>query len=183
MLIGCLGWGSLVWDPRELPVHGQWFEDGPFLPIEFARQSQDGRLTLVILPDGPSVRTLWTLFSVPTLSEAREALRQRENIPMAKSAEHIRAWPTADGCESKPQEIGAWARRVGLDAVAWTALPPKFEDKDGRVPTVQEAVSYLHDLFHEKRRHAEEYIRRAPRQVDTPYRRRFEREFGWKPVP
>jgi hypothetical protein len=63
MKIACLGWGSLVWDPRELPVRGKWFEDGIFLPIEFARQPCDGRLTLVIVPDYEvRARGLWTFF-------------------------------------------------------------------------------------------------------------------------
>jgi len=41
-----LGWGSLIWDPRELKIkNSEWQKDGPNLPIEFARISQDGRLT------------------------------------------------------------------------------------------------------------------------------------------
>lgn len=31
-----LGWGSLIWDPRELPVIGDWQSGGPVLPIEFS---------------------------------------------------------------------------------------------------------------------------------------------------
>jgi len=83
MLIACLGWGSLVWDPCGLPVQRKWFEDGPLLPIEFARRSLDGRLTLVIVPLGKGlmVRSLWTLFTVHTVHDAREALRRREGVP------------------------------------------------------------------------------------------------------
>jgi hypothetical protein len=44
MTIACLGWASLVWHLRELPVHGKWFEDGPFLPIEFGRQGASSQI-------------------------------------------------------------------------------------------------------------------------------------------
>ncbi len=46
--IGIIGWGSLIWDPRGLPIKCKWHKNGPELPIEFSRISQDGRLTLVI---------------------------------------------------------------------------------------------------------------------------------------
>ncbi|HPC62819.1 MAG TPA: hypothetical protein PKX23_19315 [Verrucomicrobiota bacterium] len=61
MRIAILGWGSLIWDRRDLPITGDWQGDGPVLPIEFSRISdnglpappdfasrQAGRLTLVI---------------------------------------------------------------------------------------------------------------------------------------
>ena len=44
MKIAILGWGSLVWDSRQLPHSGEWHTGGPVLPIEFSRVSKDGRL-------------------------------------------------------------------------------------------------------------------------------------------
>ncbi len=81
MTIACLGWGSLIWDPRELPVLRTWFEDGPLLPIEFARESDDGRITLVLAEDQPLVRSRWALMNVADRAAAREAVRRREGIP------------------------------------------------------------------------------------------------------
>jgi len=41
--IACIGWGSLIWDPRDLLVQREWFKDGALLPVEFARQAfKDG---------------------------------------------------------------------------------------------------------------------------------------------
>ena len=60
--IACLGWGSLCWQPEELKTLGGWRNDGPNLPLEFTRASDEGkgRLTLVITADVPEVGVLWT---------------------------------------------------------------------------------------------------------------------------
>ena len=50
MAIAILGWGSLVWDPRDLPHYGPWRKEGPTLTIEFSRVSSDCRLTVVVDP-------------------------------------------------------------------------------------------------------------------------------------
>ena len=57
MKIACIGWGSLVWSPGVLRCKGEWQLDGPFLPLEFARTSKDGRLTLVLSKRG--LTALW----------------------------------------------------------------------------------------------------------------------------
>ena len=40
MRIAILGWGSLIWDPRDPCVQGDWQPDGPRLPIKVARTSE-----------------------------------------------------------------------------------------------------------------------------------------------
>jgi hypothetical protein len=119
MLIACLGWGSLVWDPRELPVRHQWFADGPLLPIEFARKSRDDRATLVLLPKAPFVRSLWALMSVSELQAAKEALADREGMTGDNKTKHIGHWsPHAHSAGVGLELIEKWARNVvGIEAV------------------------------------------------------------------
>jgi hypothetical protein len=183
MLIACLGWGSLVWDPRELPVRGTWFADGPFLPIEFGRRSSDGRITLVLAAKTfPLVRTLWQPMSAANLKEARKALGLRECHGSSKPDSCVDFWPKGSKNKLAARHVGRWAKSLHIDAVVWTNLPPRFNGVEKRMPTAGEVVTYLRGLQGEKRERAEEYIRKAPRQIDTEYRRAIERELGWIPV-
>lgn len=180
--IGCLGWGSLVWNPQALPVRGTWFKDGPFLPIEFARQSRDGRITLVLVSGKPFVRSLWSLLSVDSVDTAIEALAEREGIPEKNSKTHVGVWlKESEEADEFQKLIGEWARTIAIDAVIWTALTPKFEGTR-IVPSADEVISHLSNLPYEKRKHAEEYIRMTPRQIDTDYRRKIESVFHWTPI-
>ena len=143
MLIACLGWGSLVWDPRELPVRGDWFADGPFLPIEFARQSSNGRMTLVIVPNGfPLVRSLWKPMDASNLKEARTALGVRECSGNPKPESCVDYWQRDRKNRLSRKFIDKWAKALQIDVVVWTALPPKFNDENGRIPTAAEVVTY-----------------------------------------
>ena len=182
MTIACLGWGSLIWKPDNLPITGAWRPDGPLLPVEFARQSRDGRITLVLIDGAKPVPVLWTNLTVNSLDEAREALRLREGVPVAKASAFIQSWiPTASPASVVSGIIADWAITAKLDGVVWTALPPKFAGKQ-MTPSVSQVVAYLSRLEGQRRRLAEEYIRRAPAQIATAFRQRIEREFGWLPV-
>ncbi len=179
-MIACLGWGSLVWDPRKLPTRGEWFVDGPFLPIEFARQSSDGRVTLVLVPKSFSVvRSLWKPMAVSNLSEARDALGSRECPLSPRPARCVDYWPRGTKNRTAAGAVGRWARSQQIDAVVWTNLAPKFADEDKRLPTAIEVVAYLRGLHGEKRERAEQYVRKTPKQIDTEYRRVIEAELGW----
>ena len=75
--IDCIGWGSLVWDSRELPC-GPWHDDGSSLPVEFVHESSNRRITLVIHPDAPRFQTLLSVLDVPDLRTAIDKLGARE---------------------------------------------------------------------------------------------------------
>jgi hypothetical protein len=182
MAIACLGWGSLIWDPRLLRVRRPWFVDGPLLPIEFARQSNDGRITLVLVPGRVAlVRSLWALMSVNLLDDALESLRKRENIPEKNAADHVAHWAKGMAAEGIADRVKSWAEGLGLDAVIWTNLPPKFNQTED-VPSSDQVLAYLRSLDDNSKRNAERYIRLAPPQIDTEYRRNIERDLGWGPL-
>jgi hypothetical protein len=181
-LIACLGWGSLVWDPRELPVQREWFKDGPLVRVEFLRQSRDGRMTLVPDSSASVVCALWAVMYPTNLDEAKEALRKREDIPESNATKHIRAWSKGDAAPSLLVDLPRWAESRGIDSVVWTGLPPKFNSVNGRMPTVEEVVTYLSGLTGKMRNNAERYIRLAPPQIDTPYRRQIEAALQWTPL-
>ena len=182
MKIACLGWGSLIWDPQALPIQKCWFEDGPFLPIEFARHSRTDCITLVIVPGVRDVRSLWTPMIVPDLDTAKIKLAEREGIKTEDIPRYIGYVSSTGSSNGQSAEIiGRWATYIGLDAVVWTNLPPRFQN-EVRVPTVEEVLSFLQTRPPETKKRAEEYIRKTPRQIDTEYRRRIEVVLNWTPI-
>jgi hypothetical protein len=173
-LIVCLGWGSLIWDPRTLLIKGEWQNDGPVLPVEFVRQSQDGRLTLVIDSLSKPISVCWVQMDVRKLSEAVENLTVREGT----SSKKIGRWPN-EGDDDHSIKIGKWAESKKISAVVWTALGPKFSEKNDCRPSRDEALAYLSSLTGEQRRLAKLYIEKAPPQIDTDYRRAIKAALGW----
>lgn len=181
-LIACLGWGSLVWDPGELPIQHSWFPDGPMAPVEFLRQSRDGRMTLVLHASAAKVRTLWAVMDAPDVAVAREALRLRENISVERATRDIRSWTTGTKPPALIEELPQWSAPVGLEAVVWTGLGPRFAGRAGNVPTPEQVIAHLAGLVGPARERAERYIRQAPRQIDTAYRREIEAALHWTPL-
>ena len=179
--IACLGWGSLVWDPRELPIQRCWFSDGPLVPVEFVRKSDDGRVTLVIEASALPVRSLWAVMDGTDLASARDALRKREGIPPSK-AEEIATWTLGDAAPSLLPTLPQWASSRGVQSVVWTNLKAKFGTQTNP-PTADQVIDYLRGLTGSQRDSAERYVRLAPRQIDTVYRRQMEAVLHWTCLP
>ncbi|RLK51082.1 hypothetical protein DFR31_0998 [Alkalispirillum mobile] len=178
MTIACLGWGSLVWDPRELAIQRQWYDDGPLIHVEFVRQSQDGRITLVLVQTESPVRSLWAVMDAADLASAKRELRKREGIPEKNEEKHIGAWSVGDPSPALIPGLAEWAVGHGIAHVVWTNLPPKFNGEE-TTPSAEQIVKYLASLTGAQREVAERYVRSAPKQIDTGYRRRIEAALQW----
>jgi hypothetical protein len=132
--------------------------------------------------DKPPVRVLWGLSSVHILDDAVDRLRLREGIPAKNRDKHVGRWSANGTSQDVPPEIIDWATKNGLDAVVWTDLPAKFRGEEGVIPSAEDVVRHLDSLTTERRRNAEEYIRKAPKQIDTDFRRHIETKLGWTPL-
>jgi hypothetical protein len=181
--VACLGWGSLTYAPGSLRMEGKWKEDGPRLPVEFARQSIGNKITLVLCPNVRCVTSLWTWLDVYDLPSAEENLGLRE-YPKASHAwveENIGVW-SADEQISRGREtdaVGRWAKAREIDGVVWTNLPCKFGGVANVMPTAQQVLQHLRSLVGSERAAAEAYVRKTPLQIDTEYRQMLAKELGW----
>jgi hypothetical protein len=181
MKIACLGWGSLIWNPDHLPICTEWRTDGPTLPVEFTRQSKDGRMTLAITSNAEAIPVLWAELDVRSLDEARLALADREGIRLALIEISVGVWSANyESDHAEARVIGEWAIVAGVAGVVWTALKPRFAGKPIG-PSCDQVIRHLKTLEGEARHLAEKYIRYTPAQIRTPYRAAIERELGWTP--
>jgi hypothetical protein len=183
MKIAILGWGSLIKEPRDLPIVGEWQTDGPKLWIEFSRISQRGAragcLTLVIDERCESeVTTLYVLSKRSDLPQAIADLQEREGTSQDDigfcevAATHFA--PNAMSRHPKSCErIRTWAQAKEFDAVIWTALARRFKDALGIPFTPAAALNYLNGLPAPTKERALEYIHNAPPQTMTPFRQQL----------
>lgn len=182
MNIAYLGWGSLIWKAGGLKTAGSWEKDGPLMPIEFARISDDKSLTLVLYNGAHDVQTLWVRAVPKDLANAVHDLRRRERtrkenigfvcIPAGTKRSNVipDAW----------SRIETWAKQKELDAVVWTDLSSNFKRKTGMEFSHDNAVEYLLSLSGEPLIQAKNYVRRAPEQIETDLRKRLKEELGWE---
>lgn len=173
MRIVILGWGSLIWDARDLPTVGGWQAGGPTLPIEFSRVSSGNRLTLVIDPDnGAQVPTQYIQSPRTKLADAIADLQQREGMPTSNRIGFVDRSTGTQSARLDPiaKVIEEWASPRDIDAVVWTDLPPNFEDKLGKKFTVDAAAAHIRALTGEEFETAMKYVNEAPVEVETPLR-------------
>lgn len=189
MKIAILGWGSLIWDPRNLEIDKRigiygWFDDGPTLPIEFSRISQDGRLTLVIDSAGVDVQTLYAISKFEDFDQARLDLAAREGCSKAKIGYFVKSNRDFHSKSRNIQHaIKNWLNlKEEIDVVIWTDLVKNFKDKMGMEFSPENAINYLKYLPADTRVKAEQYIRQAPKSVITPIRTAVEEKLGWAKV-
>jgi hypothetical protein len=142
--------------------------------VEFLRQSRDDRITLVLDESAAPVPSLWGKMIMKHIPGAVESLRSREGT----ATKYIGQWTVGAPSPTLIPDLSNWATGWSLDAVIWTNLGRKFHDLD-RPATADEVISHLGQLTGEKRDAAERYVRRAPRQIDTKYRRKIAAALGW----
>ena len=180
-VIACLGWGSLIWDPRSLPIRSAWFTDGPPVRAEFLRKSSDGRITLVLHESVAPVHSLWAIMDMDDPEQARAALGEREGIRSHRHHDLVGLWePGQEPPHSTITDLPEWARAHQVKAVVWTALSHNFPDKDSeRIASADEIIAYLSNLEGETLDKAKQYIRNTPQQISTGIRQAIEAALGW----
>jgi hypothetical protein len=179
MKIGIIGWGSLIWDQRELKTKGDWLKNGPVIPIEFCRLSADGRITLVINSKFNPVPTLVIESLFETLDEAIHDLAKREGTEDITNIGHYTY--TSDSFHSRDRndfvkEI-LQQYKTDFDALIWSDFGVRFKDKGLGDLSVENIIKHIESLDQNMKEKAIEYIIKTPTQVQTTFRPFLEAHF------
>lgn len=175
-----LGWGSLPWDKsRPFRIKGGWYDDGPWLPIEFSDVSMNGRLTLVI-DESPEVKPVQTMYSFSSSNNIRKSLLElsiREGLGGDLYYVHfIDLINKRKNCPSSTifNNVLKWMLSKNFQVVIWTGIPPDFELGTGMKYNLENAKKYLsrEALTNPK---IKEYIFKAPKQTQTTNRAELEK--------
>lgn len=158
-----------------------WHGDGPLIRVEFLRKSRRERITLVLDPEAPEVRSLWAVIEATEIEIAAEALRVREDVPTEFAQKNIGRWRIGSPSPASIPGLSEWAKAHGVEGVVWTALGHNFHKPRVR-PTSDEVVAHLRCVSNANRAEVEEYVRYAPPQIATPYRGVIEAALGWTPL-
>jgi hypothetical protein len=180
MRIAVLGWGSLIWCPGSLQIKSSWHRDGPILPVEFARISKDGRLTLVIHPGSAGQRTLWAPAVSEDLSAVLKNLQDREDTPPRFIHSGTAEGEFSEGVTQEVRDaVAQWLEeRQDIRGCVWTGLASNWKDKQKSNFSVSLAIQYLRDLPDPAR--AREYVQNTPGQIQTEVRGAVREQLHWR---
>jgi hypothetical protein len=153
MHIAYIGWGSLIWDYKNLPIHLNetecpWIKTNLKLPLEFSRISDkgNGRITLVIDTNG----TLNNVYYAPLLSttdkkQAIISLRRREktNTKNIGYIDNITNEINSRLPIKIINDIKSWMKNNNIDIAIWTDIETNWESLKGKKFTNKDAFDYF----------------------------------------
>lgn len=184
MKIAILAWGSLIWDdnwPKFDKQRGEWFEDGPILPLEFSRvsASRDKALTLVIdTVNGKDCSVMYAESKRTNPDDAIADLRDREGTIMQHVGFYFAKDPARKCGPPVPPSIPVWASSKKIEVIIWAGMPSNFFDKNAVKAntkfSVEAAVAHLQNITPKGKAAAAEYVWRAPELVVTPLRTKLQ---------
>jgi hypothetical protein len=157
-----------------------WHRDGPALPVEFARISKDGRLTLVIRPGSTDQRTLWAAAVSEDINAVRQNLREREGADSLSIHSATAGGQFSNGVSNEVREaITGWlGDHRELAGCVWTGLSSNWSEKEGSDFSAESAIRYLRGLEDPAR--AQEYIQNTPEQIQTAVRAAAREQLRWR---
>ncbi|MBN8672822.1 MAG: hypothetical protein J0L56_01745 [Chitinophagales bacterium] len=181
MRIAIFGWGSLIHSPGSLAHTGEWYIDGPFLPIGFTRISgireNARRLTLVITEGFPEVQCLYTESTLPTLEEACDNLQHRENTMSHLIGYYNYTYNSGRilrSVDSIKQTLIKWNINKNYEAVIWTDIGPNFSQVYKSPYSVENIKSFLKTLSPKEFNETKNYILKTHPQIQVKFRKQIE---------